>query len=104
MNPADGTPQISEADNLVFDKIAELKANLQADHPRIMGLIKEIHSALSASPQTMTLLTEDQVAAFFQGLQIAKQVTLGPATAKASKAASTRALKKELATFSSDDF
>lgn len=104
MNAADGTPQISAADQDILGKLNDLKGCILSDHPRIMGLLREIHTALSASPQTMTLLSEDQVAAFFQGLQISKQIVLGPATQKATKAASKRALTKQLAELKDDDF
>lgn len=50
-------------------KIAELQDAILQTHPRLPLLLKDIHTTLKNQPETVTLLTEDEIAVIVNGLK-----------------------------------
>ena len=76
--------------------ILQLEESLLSKHPRMPGLLAEIHRALSAQPENVTLLNEGEIQIIVQGLQAQtrtefSQAALKPAAQK-SAAAKIKAL------------
>jgi len=76
--------------------ILQLEEVILSKHPRLPALLRDIHSALSAQPENVTLLKESEIQIIVQGLQIQtrtefSQAALKPAAQK-SAAAKIKAL------------
>ena len=52
------------------EKVAELASYLIARHPRMPLLLREIHTALRAQPENVTLMSEEEIAIIVSGLKI----------------------------------
>ncbi len=50
-------------------KLAELESALLAAHPRMPILLKEIHTAVKNQPETVTLLSDEEIAILVRGLK-----------------------------------
>lgn len=50
------------------EKVAQLSAAMLDQHPRIPVLLREIHTALLAQPENVTLMTEDEICVIVSGL------------------------------------
>ena len=73
------------------EKLASLQSAILERHPRMPGLLQEIHRALKLQPENVTLMSEDEIAIVVQGLQVQTQTSLIK-TAVAKKAAPKKAI------------
>ena len=71
-------------------QVAELQAALLSAHPTLPTLLQQIHAALKADPENVTLLSEEEISVIIQGLS--KQTQTAIATSVATKK-SGKALK-----------
>ena len=53
----------------VREKILSLQTAMLDRHPRMPTLLQEIHAALKAQPENVTLLPEEEIAILVKGLQ-----------------------------------
>ena len=60
---------MSESLITVRDKILSLQSAMLEKHPRMPTLLQEIHAALKAQPENVTLLPEEEIAILVKGLQ-----------------------------------
>lgn len=84
----------------LFDKISELQESLLDRHPRMPGLLREIHTALRAQPENVTLLNEDQISVIVNGLKVQTGVEFAASATKSS----TKSLKAKIAAQGVDAF
>ena len=89
-------PSASELDRNVL----ELQEALLARHPRMPGLLREIHTALRAQPENVTLLNEDQISVIVNGLKVQTGVEFAAISAKSS----SKGLKAKIAAQGVDAF
>jgi len=75
---------------LVREKIASFQEALLAKHPRIPNLLQEIHSALKAQPENVTLLSEDEIRIIVNGLEKQTHTYLAASVTAKKPAATTR--------------
>lgn len=79
---------------LLKEKVASLEASLLSAHPTMPTLLREIHTALRAQPENVTLLSEEEISVLVRGLQKQTGVFLAESVAKsAKKPGSVAALK-----------
>ena len=79
---------------ILKEKVASLEAALLSAHPTIPTLLREIHTALRAQPETVTLLSEEEISVLVRGLQKQTGVFLAESVTKsAKKPGSVAALK-----------
>ena len=50
------------------EKIARLEEALLSNNPGMPGMLREIHSALRADPENVTLLADEEIAVIVRGL------------------------------------
>jgi len=76
------------------EKLSSLESLIKEKHPKMPGLLQEIHSALRQQPENVVLLSEEEIGVIVDGLQIQTGVSLATSTiAKSSKAGTTARLK-----------
>lgn len=51
-------------------QVAELSDLILSRHPRLPILLREIHTALRAQPENVTLMSEEEIAVIISGLKI----------------------------------
>lgn len=79
---------------LIQEKIASFQAALLEKHPRIPTLLQEIHQALKAQPENVTLLSEDEIRVVVNGLEHHTNTFLAQSVVSSkSKQGSTARLK-----------
>ena len=69
------------------EKVADLSAALLERHPRMPGLLQEIHKALQLQPENATLMTEEELHTIVAGLKIQTGVQFATSAVKESKKA-----------------
>ena len=89
-------PSASELDRNVL----ELQEALLARHPRMPGLLREIHTALRAQPENVTLLNEEQISVIVNGLKVQTGVEFAAISAKSS----SKGIKAKIAAQGLDAF
>ena len=89
-------PSASELDRNVL----ELQEALLARHPRMPGLLREIHTALRAQPENVTLLNEEQISVIVNGLKVQTGVEFAAISAKSS----SKGIKAKIAAQGVDAF
>lgn len=77
----------------LHEKVESLKQALLDRHPRMPSLLSEVHKALRAQPENMTLLAEDEIATLVQGLKVQTGVEFAKA---ATKPGGTKSLAAKL--------
>lgn len=70
---------------LVREKILSLQSALLDRHPRMPILLQEIHAALKAQPENVTLLPEEDICILVKGLQQQTGVFLAESAVKGKK-------------------
>lgn len=80
----------------VREKVAELSTLLLSKHPKMPVLLREIHTALRAQPENVTLLSEEEISVIVNGLKIQTGVEFAQAATKGSGAKSAVAKIKSL--------
>lgn len=70
---------------ILKEKVASLEAALLSAHPTMPILLREIHTALRAQPENVTLLSEEDISVLVRGLQKQTGVFLAESVAKGSK-------------------
>lgn len=79
---------------LIREKIGSLQSALLERHPRMPTLLQEIHTALRAQPENVTLLPEEDIAVIVQGLQVQTNTFLAETVTKSKgKSGETQKLK-----------
>lgn len=78
------------------EKVASLQAMLLEKHPKMPTLLREIHTALKAQPENITLLDEKEAAAIVNGLKIQTQTEFASSIVKTSKSPSVTSKIKQL--------
>lgn len=73
-------------------QLLQLQESILSAHPRMPGLLAEIHRALSAQPENVSLLSEEEVQIIVNGLQ--KQTRTEFAQSALKPAASKSAANK----------
>lgn len=76
---------MSDAIILLREKVSSLEAALLARHPTMPTLLRDIHSALRAQPENVTLLSEQEISTLVQGLQVQTNTFLATSVTKESK-------------------
>lgn len=84
------------------EKCEALRNMLLEKHPRMPTLLQEIHQALRAQPENVTLLSEEEIAIVVQGLKVQTGIEFVKAASKAPSA--TAATKKKIAELGADAF
>ena len=84
----------------LFNAVIELQTSLLDRHPRMPTLLREIHTALRAQPENVTLLNEDQISVIVNGLKVQTGVQFATAATKGS----TKSLKAKIAAQGVDAF
>ncbi len=69
----------------VREKILSLQTAMLDRHPRMPTLLQEIHAALKAQPENVTLLPEEEIAILVKGLQHQTGVFLAESVVKGKK-------------------
>ena len=85
----------------LFDKVSALQEALLSRHPMMPSLLRDIHTALRAQPENVTLLNEDQISIIVNGL---KEQTGVSFAAAAMKTAGSKTLKAKIASQGVDAF
>ena len=67
------------------EKVASLEAALLSRHPTMPTLLRDIHTALRAQPENVTLLSEEDIKVIVQGLQVQTGNFLAESVSKGSK-------------------
>ena len=85
----------------IKEKIESLKAKILEKHPLMPNLLQEIHRALSAQPEQVTLLSEEEMNVIIQGLEAHTNTFLmtAAATKTPSKSVNQRIKNLGLAAF-----
>lgn len=80
------------------EKVASLEAALLSAHPTMPSLLKDIHGALRAQPENVTLLSEEEISIIVRGLEKQTNTFLAESVTKSkgSKSSSLTAKIKEL--------
>jgi hypothetical protein len=88
----------SESDSLILVRaqIASLQSALLDRHPRMPTLLQEIHSALRAQPENVTLISEEEICAIVKGLEIQTNTYLAESVSKSKGKAGVVAKLKSL--------
>ena len=76
------------------EKVASLQAALLSAHPTMPTLLREIHKAISAQPEQVTLLAPEEIAIIVQGLEKQTGVELAKSVTAKSSSKSTSLAKK----------
>lgn len=84
----------------LFDRVSQLQEALLSRHPTMPGLLRDIHTALRAQPENVTLLNEDQISVIVNGL---KEQT-GVVFAAAAMSTGSKGLKAKIASQGLDAF
>lgn len=84
----------------LYDKVIELQTSLLDRHPRMPGLLREIHAALRAQPENVTLLSEDQISVVVNGLKVQTGVEFAAAATKGT----AKGIKSKIAAQGVDAF
>jgi len=84
----------------LYDKVIELQTSLLDRHPRMPGLLREIHTALRAQPENVTLLSEDQISVIVNGLKVQTGVEFAAAATKGT----AKGIKSKIAAQGVDAF
>lgn len=67
------------------EKVASLEAALLSAHPSMPLLLRDIHTALRAQPENVTLLSEEEISILVRGLEKQTGVYLAESVSKGSK-------------------
>lgn len=84
----------------LYDKVIELQTSLLDRHPRMPSLLREIHTALRAQPENVTLLSEDQISVIVNGLKVQTGVEFAAAATKGT----AKGIKSKIAAQGVDAF
>lgn len=84
----------------LYDKVIELQTSLLDRHPRMPGLLREIHTTLRAQPENVTLLSEDQISVIVNGLKVQTGVEFAAAATKGT----AKGIKSKIAAQGVDAF
>lgn len=76
-------------------KLAELSAAIKAATPNMANLLREIHGALKADPDVVTLLEPEQVATIVAGLSKQTQTTIITSILKSGKGKALKSLAED---------
>lgn len=75
-------------------KVLELEGLILSRHPKMPMLLREIHTALRAQPENVTLMNEEEIAIIVSGLSVQTSVEFAK---EAVKPAGKNAKLKEIA-------
>lgn len=64
------------------EKVLSLQTALLSQHPNMPILLREIHTALKADPEIVTLMSEEEIAVVVSGLKVQTQTQILAAVAK----------------------
>lgn len=67
--------------------VASLQEAILSRHPRLPVLLREIHTALRAQPENVTLASEEEIAIIVSGLKLQTGVEFAAAATKSPTAA-----------------
>lgn len=77
---------------ILKERVAALQQSILDRHPQMPTLLREIHTALRAQPENVTLMSEEDIAVITSGLKIQTQTEF--AQTALSKAKAPSALKR----------
>lgn len=80
----------------VKEKILSLEKAMLERHPRMPILLQEIHAALKAQPENVTLLPEEEICIFVKGLQHQTGVFLAESVVKKKSSTGIQAKIRDL--------
>lgn len=80
----------------VREKILSLQAAMLDRHPRMPVLLQEIHTALKAQPENVTLLPEEEICILVKGLQHQTGVFLAESVVKKKGSSGIQAKIRDL--------
>ncbi len=75
------------------EKVASLEQAILERHPRMPVLLREIHTALRAQPENVTLMSEEEIGVIVDGLKIQTGVEFASSITKTS---STKSLNSKI--------
>lgn len=81
--------ELSQAEQ-IRESILGLEQALLANNPQMPTMLRTIHSALRADPETVTLLSDEEISIVVRGLMKQTQTTIA---AEVAKAKSGKAMK-----------
>lgn len=83
-------------------KVAELSQLILSKHPKMPTLLREIHTALRAQPENVTLMSEEEIAVIVSGLKVQTGVEFAAAATK--KGTAQNSLVAKIKTLGADAF
>lgn len=83
-NVEHNSPQVER----IRDKMSELQEALDNNVPGFAHILKDIHDNIRADPDSVTILTDEEIAVIVKGLEKHAHIVVTPA--KAKKAASNK--------------
>ena len=83
-------------------KVSELSAFILSKHPKMPTLLREIHTALRAQPENVTLMSEEEIAIIVSGLKVQTGVEFASAVTK--KGTAQNSLVAKIKTLGVDAF
>lgn len=78
------------------EKVLALQALILDKHPKMPVLLREIHTALRAQPENVTLMSEEEIAIIVDGLKIQTGVEFASSAIKGPGSKSTGSKIKQL--------
>jgi hypothetical protein len=82
------------------EKVASLQDAILSRHPRMTGLLAEIHKTLKQYPENVTLMSEEEVKVIVSGLEMQTQTYLASQTV--GKPGSGKSIAAKLARLGDD--
>ena len=71
---------------MLKEKVAELEQRILSKHPSMPVLLAQIHKTISAQPEQVTLLSEEEIGVIVDGLKIQTGVEFAAAATKPGSA------------------
>ena len=78
------------------EKVAKLQETILAKHPSMPGLLRSIHETLTANPDQVTLLAEEEIQIIVSGLEVQTGTFLAQSISKPSTQKSVAAKIRNL--------
>ena len=78
------------------EKVGQLASAILEKNPKMPTLLREIHSALRAQPENVTLLSEEDISVIVSGLSVQTNVAFAQSATKPAAAKSLTAKIKSL--------
>jgi heterodisulfide reductase subunit B len=86
------------------EKAGKLQEALLARHPTMPSLLADIHRALKAQPENITLLSEEEIGVIVSGLEVQTQTHLADTMVKGKNSTGAKATVNKIKSLGADAF